>query len=146
RRVAVAGVVSFAGAAMERQSRGSEGFGPGHTVPLLRGRHRCWGVIFSPGRKSMRGHGRIQRRPGLTRTGWALAALLATAACAKGGDAGKGATADSTAVGAAGAAGGAVPVISIIRAADWIGSEWSEDALKVGLQESDLEQGRDYEL
>jgi ABC-type uncharacterized transport system substrate-binding protein len=94
----------------------------------------------------MRGHGRIQRRPGLTRTGWALAALLATAACAKGGDAGKSATADSTAAGAAGAAGGAVPVISIIRAADWIGSEWSEDALKVGLQESDLEQGRDYEF
>ena len=91
----------------------------------------------------MRGHGRIQRRPGLTRTGWALAALLATAACAKGGDAGKSATADSAA-GAAG--GGAVPVIAIIRAADWIGSEWSEDALKVGLQESDLEQGRDYEF
>ena len=41
---------------------------------------------------------------------------------------------------------GAVPVIAIIRAADWIGSEWSEDALKVGLQESDLEQGRDYEF
>ena len=91
----------------------------------------------------MRGHGRIQRRPGVTRTGWALAALLATAACAKGGDAGKSATADSAA-GAAG--GGAVPVIAIIRAADWIGSEWSEDALKVGLQESDLEQGRDYEF
>lgn len=94
----------------------------------------------------MRGHGRIQRRPGLTRTGWALAALLATAACAKGGDAGKSATADSTAAGAAGSAGGAVPVIAIIRAADWIGSEWSEDALKVGLLESDLEQGRDYEF
>jgi ABC-type uncharacterized transport system substrate-binding protein len=92
----------------------------------------------------MRGHGRIQRRPGLTRTGWALAALLAAAACAKGGDAGKSAAADSTATGAAG--GGAVPVIAIIRAADWIGSEWSEDALKVGLQESDLEQGRDYEF
>jgi ABC-type uncharacterized transport system substrate-binding protein len=94
----------------------------------------------------MRGHGRIQRRPGLTRTGWALAALLATAACAKGGDAGKSATVDSTAAGAAGSAGGAVPVIAIIRAADWIGSEWSEDALKVGLQESDLEQGHDYEF
>jgi ABC-type uncharacterized transport system substrate-binding protein len=59
----------------------------------------------------MRGHGRIQRRPGLTRTGWALAALLATAACAKGGDAGKSATADSTAAGAVGSTGGAVPVI-----------------------------------
>ena len=39
-----------------------------------------------------------------------------------------------------------MPVIAIIRAADWIGSEWSEDALKVGLQESELEQGRDYEF
>ena len=36
--------------------------------------------------------------------------------------------------------------IAIIRAADWIGSEWSEDALKVGLSESDLELGRDYEF
>jgi ABC-type uncharacterized transport system substrate-binding protein len=39
-----------------------------------------------------------------------------------------------------------MPVIAIIRAADWIGSEWSEDALKVGLQEAELEQGRDYEF
>jgi len=91
----------------------------------------------------MRGHRRIQRRPGLTRTGWALAAMLATAACAKGGEAAKSATADST---AAPGGGGGVPVISIIRAADWIGSEWSEDALKVGLSESDMEQGRDYEF
>jgi ABC-type uncharacterized transport system substrate-binding protein len=91
----------------------------------------------------MRGHRRIQRRPGLTRTGWALAAMLATAACAKGGEAAKSATADST---AAPGGGGAVPVIAIIRAADWIGSEWSEDALKVGLSESDMEQGRDYEF
>ena len=36
--------------------------------------------------------------------------------------------------------------IAIIRAADWIGAEWSEDALKVGLSESDLEQGVDYEF
>ena len=70
--------------------------------------------------------------------------MLAAAACGKAGDAGKSAAADSAAAGAAGAA--AVPVIAIIRAADWIGSEWSEDALKVGLQESDLEQGRDYEF
>ena len=51
---------------------------------------------------------------------------------------------DNAASGAA--AGQSIPVISIIRAADWIGSEWAEDALKVGLQESDLEQGRDYEF
>jgi ABC-type uncharacterized transport system substrate-binding protein len=36
--------------------------------------------------------------------------------------------------------------IAVIRAADWIGSEWSEDALRVGLAESDLEAGRDYEF
>ncbi len=89
----------------------------------------------------MRGHPRFQRWPMRGRTAWALAALLA-AACGKTGDAGK--PAEGAAAGAA--AGGAVPVIAIIRAADWIGSEWSEDALKVGLQESELEQGRDYEF
>ncbi len=72
--------------------------------------------------------------------------MLAAAACGKTGEAGKpaeGAPADA----AAGTpAAGAVPVIAIIRAADWIGSEWSEDALKVGLQESELEQGRDYQF
>ena len=92
----------------------------------------------------MRGHGRFQLLPGVTRTGLAVGALLAAAACGKGADAGKSATADTAAAGAAGA--GAIPVIAIIRAADWIGSEWSEDALKVGLQESDLERGRDYEF
>lgn len=34
--------------------------------------------------------------------------------------------------------------VAIIRAADWMGSEWSEDALKVGLQEAGLEPGRDF--
>lgn len=38
------------------------------------------------------------------------------------------------------------PLIALIRAADWMGHEWSEDAIRVGLQESDLESGRDYEL
>lgn len=38
------------------------------------------------------------------------------------------------------------PLIVLIRAADWMGHEWSEDAIRVGLQESDLEAGRDYEL
>jgi putative tryptophan/tyrosine transport system substrate-binding protein len=90
----------------------------------------------------MRGHGRFQRWPATVRRRWGLAALLAAAACGKAGDAPKSAAADST--GAAG--GGAVPVIAIIRAADWIGTEWSEDALKVGLQESDMQQGRDYEF
>ena len=90
----------------------------------------------------MRGDPRFQRWPTLPRTTWALAAMLAAAACGKTGEAGK--SAEGAPSGAA--AGQSVPVIAIIRAADWIGSEWSEDALKVGLQESELEQGRDYEF
>jgi ABC-type uncharacterized transport system substrate-binding protein len=69
----------------------------------------------------------------------ALAGGLA-AACAKGGDQGAGAKADSAAAGAA----TAPRTIAIIRAADWIGAEWSEDALRVGLAEAGLEQDRDY--
>ena len=42
--------------------------------------------------------------------------------------------------------GGGKPLIALIRAADWMGNEWGEDAIKVGLRESDLEAGRDYEL
>ncbi|MEP6687370.1 MAG: ABC transporter substrate-binding protein [Gemmatimonadales bacterium] len=91
----------------------------------------------------MPGHPRFQRWPTRVRTAWALAALLAATACGKSGDAGKPAEGGA----AAGVpAGGERPVIAIIRAADWIGSEWSEDALKVGLQEAELEQGRDYEF
>lgn len=41
---------------------------------------------------------------------------------------------------------GAKPLVALIRAADWMGSEWGEDAIKVGLRESDLEEGRDYEF
>jgi putative ABC transport system substrate-binding protein len=63
------------------------------------------------------------------------------AACARGGDQGAGAKADSA---TAGAATGTPKTIAIIRAADWIGAEWSEDALRVGLSEAGLEQGRDY--
>jgi ABC-type uncharacterized transport system substrate-binding protein len=49
---------------------------------------------------------------------------------------------------AAGAGGeaGAKPTVAVIRAADWIGREWAEDAIRVGLLESDMERGRDYEL
>lgn len=58
---------------------------------------------------------------------------------------------DSSAERAPAAAGSATeagtrPLIALIRAADWMGSEWSEDAIKVGLLESDLQAGRDYEL
>jgi putative ABC transport system permease protein len=69
----------------------------------------------------------------------ALVGSLA-AACAKGGDQGAGAKADSVAAGAA----SAPKTIAIIRAADWIGAEWSEDALRVGLSEAGLEKDRDY--
>ena len=66
-----------------------------------------------------------------------LAACLALAGCGKAGD---------KAAGAATEDGSKPPLVQIIRAADWMGSEWSEDAIKVGLIESDLEEGRDYEL
>ena len=65
------------------------------------------------------------------------------AACAKGGDKGAGAKPDTAAAGA-GAAAAAPKTIVIIRAADWIGAEWSEDALRVGLSEEGLEKDRDY--
>ena len=66
----------------------------------------------------------------------ALILVAGLGACNKG-DAGK-AAADST---AAMAAAPKPKTVAIIRAADWIGSEWSEDALKVGLQEAGLEAG-----
>jgi len=90
----------------------------------------------------MRGNARFQRRPRAARSGWGLAVLLVAAGCGKSGDASKSGGADTTTA----AAGKSVPVIAIIRAADWIGTEWSEDALKVGLEESDMQQGRDYEF
>jgi ABC-type uncharacterized transport system substrate-binding protein len=48
----------------------------------------------------------------------------------------------------AAATGGAQarPLVAMIRAADWMGSEWSEDAIKFGLSEAGLEEGRDYDL
>ncbi len=57
----------------------------------------------------------------------------------------KAATTDEAPAGG-GTAAGNVPLIALIRAADWMGSEWGEDAIKVGLQESDLEADRDYTL
>jgi ABC-type uncharacterized transport system substrate-binding protein len=47
----------------------------------------------------------------------------------------------------AGAGGsGSKSLIALVRAADWMGSEWGEDAIKVGLREADLEEGRDYQI
>jgi len=65
------------------------------------------------------------------------------AACGKAGDKGAGARPDSTAAGT-GAAASTPKSVAIIRAADWIGAEWSEDALRVGLSEEGLEKDRDY--
>jgi putative ABC transport system substrate-binding protein len=50
------------------------------------------------------------------------------------------------AAGAANTDAGGKPLVAIIRAADWMGREWSEDAIKFGLRESDMEPGRDYEI
>ena len=75
-----------------------------------------------------------------TRLATLVVAGSLAAACAKGGDQGAGAKVDSAAAGAA----SAPKTIAIIRAADWIGAEWSEDALRVGLSEEGLEKDRDY--
>jgi ABC-type uncharacterized transport system substrate-binding protein len=81
--------------------------------------------------------------PALSRrlTLFATLALMGglAAACAKGGDQGAGAKVDSATAGAA-----APKTVAVIRAADWIGAEWSEDALRVGLSEEGMEHGRDY--
>ncbi|HYC33146.1 MAG TPA: ABC transporter substrate-binding protein [Gemmatimonadales bacterium] len=91
----------------------------------------------------MRGQGGFRRRSTSVSARWLAGAVLLLAACAKGGEGDKASGADSS---AAGAPAGGAPTVAVIRAADWIGSEWTEDALKVGLQEMDLEQGRDYEF
>jgi ABC-type uncharacterized transport system substrate-binding protein len=73
----------------------------------------------------------------------AVCATIATACDTRGG-----AASDSARASTAGdsAAPAARRTVAIIRAADWVGSEWSEDAIKVGLLEEDLERGRDYEF
>jgi len=71
--------------------------------------------------------------------GAAFAGLVGVAAaCTKERPADKSAAGSSTPVASAPA------TIALIRAADWIGAEWSEDALKVGLQGEGLEPDRDY--
>jgi putative tryptophan/tyrosine transport system substrate-binding protein len=75
--------------------------------------------------------------------GVALAAAFGLAAgCAKE-SADKGAAAGA-ATSQPEAAAAAPATIALIRAADWIGSEWSEDALKVGLSEEGMDAGKDY--
>jgi ABC-type uncharacterized transport system substrate-binding protein len=71
------------------------------------------------------------------------AALALGAACSKP-DGGGAASAGGESTGGGG--GGGRPLVALIRAADWMGSEWGEDAIKLGLRESDMEEGKDYEL
>jgi ABC-type uncharacterized transport system substrate-binding protein len=73
-----------------------------------------------------------------------LAATLALAAACSKPDAGGAASAGADSAGGAGAGGR--PLVVLIRAADWMGSEWGEDAIKLGLREADMEEGRDYEF
>ncbi len=90
-------------------------------------------------------------RPGLTLVPMASVRLLGLTAwlamglgCSGKPDADPGAGEGAAAAGAGGGQG--KPVIALIRAADWMGREWSEDAITLGLRESDMEAGRDYEL
>ena len=57
--------------------------------------------------------------------------LLALSAACGGQPDAKNAGTDQDTAGAAGG-GGAMPLIAIVRAADWMGREWSEDAIKLG--------------
>jgi ABC-type uncharacterized transport system substrate-binding protein len=73
-----------------------------------------------------------------------LPLLLALSAACGGQPDAKNAGMDQDTAGAAGS--GDRALVAIVRAADWMGREWSEDAIKLGLRESDMEEGRDYEL
>ena len=86
---------------------------------------------------------RSPRHPASLRRLGLAAALALGAACSKP-DAG--AAGGGQAAGADSAGGGGRPLVALIRAADWMGSEWGEDAIKLGLRESDMEEGQDYEL
>jgi hypothetical protein len=68
-----------------------------------------------------------------------LAAVLALGAACSKPDAG--AAGGGQAAGADSAGSGGRPLVALIRAADWMGSEWGEDAIKLGLRESDMEEG-----
>ena len=93
----------------------------------------------------------MNRRPGLPLLTVAplrlsvLAACLAFIAGCAAADA-KGAEAGRTIAAARASGAPSKPLIAIIRAADWMGREWSEDAIKLGLRESDMEVGEDYEV
>ena len=102
----------------------------------------------------MRGHRSTAASPPSPAARWLVAAACLTAALgceasrrpgADSATAGGATTGAKTSDSAGGAANsGSAPVIAIVRAADWIGSEWSEDAIRVGLQEEGMNEGRDY--
>jgi putative ABC transport system substrate-binding protein len=93
----------------------------------------------------MYGHPRLVPRVSSLRVvGLAACLALGTGCSARPDSNAPGTGHTAAAAGATGAA--AKPLIALIRAADWMGREWSEDAIQVGLRESDLEPDRDYEL
>jgi ABC-type uncharacterized transport system substrate-binding protein len=90
----------------------------------------------------MYGYQRLPHRPTASVRLIGLAACLALATGCGGKSDAKGSGTDQAAAGA----DARKPLIALVRAADWMGHEWSEDAIKLGLMESDMEAGRDYEL
>lgn len=88
----------------------------------------------------MNGHPGLALRPAAALRLVALAACLAFASGCGGKPDAKEPGTDQAAIDAR------KPLIALVRAADWMGHEWSEDAIKLGLRESDMEPGRDYEI
>lgn len=87
----------------------------------------------------------VPSRPAVRRV--AAVCLAAAIGCdASQRSANDGATVAGSSATAASSAASGVPVIALVRAADWIGSEWSEDAIRVGLQEEGMNEGRDYQF
>jgi putative ABC transport system substrate-binding protein len=95
----------------------------------------------------MSGHPGVTRLPVTSVRLVGLAACLALGAGCSGKPDAKAPAGEQAPAGAGAATdAGLKPLVALIRAADWMGSEWGEDAIKLGLRESDLDAGRDYEL
>jgi len=94
----------------------------------------------------MSGHRRLPLLPVTTvRLVGFMACLALGAGCSRKPEA-KAPAGDQAPPAASDANAGGKPLIALIRAADWMGSEWGEDAIKVGLLESDMQAGQDYDL
>jgi putative tryptophan/tyrosine transport system substrate-binding protein len=93
----------------------------------------------------MRGRSRLPFLPVTSPRLLGLAACLVLGTGCGGEPGAKNAESDQ-APAASGSGAGTRPRIALIRAADWMGREWSEDAIKLGLREADMEPGRDYDL